>query len=642
MSDVEIKIKFQGDEAIKAAKAVNAQLENIENTTKQVNLNLKNGSSFFANFAASLAAVGVQKAIAGFSTFIDVIGDSVKASQESEDSLNQLNNALATSGQYSVEASQDLQKFASELQRTTRFEDDTIISSAALIQTLGNLSKDGLKEATKAATDMAAALGIDLNTAATLVGKAAQGQIETFGRYGVAIRKGATDAETFSNTLTALNAKFGGRAASDVKTFSGSIAQLANQYDDLKETIGAVITQNPFVISVFKSISGIISAVNSKIGENSAILMNVVASGLTTAINAAQALLYTVDAVVKPIGLLFNGLKVSILSFAIETSRILSLVGLSNDDVTSSLQAEWDAVAKSINNSIEKDSGLVEVAQTLENIKLAALDSFNQMKTGAADAGNEIKNGFVAPIAEIPGILALLNQSRVDSATQSASEIALVKQAESDETYRILNEGLGREQAARVLYDAQKLANEGKTAEASIKISEAERTAKDKINKKREEDQKSTYQTIATLASSNNSTLATIGKAAALAQIAISGPEAVVKALAAFPPPFNFVAGAAVAAAVAAQAAQVAGVKFATGGIVPGNSTSGDKVSAQLNSGEMVLNKRQQSELFNMANSGGGSSKEIIVTSNIYLDSDVVARSVSRHVADGLVLGAVT
>lgn len=44
---------------------------------------------------------------------------------------------------------------------------------------------------------------------------------------------------------------------------------------------------------------------------------------------------------------------------------------------------------------------------------------------------------------------------------------------------------------------------------------------------------------------------------------------------------------------------------FTTGGIVPGNFTSGDKISAQLNSGEMVLNTAQQTQLFDMINSGG-------------------------------------
>ena len=60
-------------------------------------------------------------------------------------------------------------------------------------------------------------------------------------------------------------------------------------------------------------------------------------------------------------------------------------------------------------------------------------------------------------------------------------------------------------------------------------------------------------------------------------------------------------AGAAVAAVVAAMASIP---KFATGGIEPGTSFTGDKVPALLNSGEMILNGSQQSNLFQMLNSG--------------------------------------
>jgi TP901 family phage tail tape measure protein len=56
---------------------------------------------------------------------------------------------------------------------------------------------------------------------------------------------------------------------------------------------------------------------------------------------------------------------------------------------------------------------------------------------------------------------------------------------------------------------------------------------------------------------------------------------------------------------------------FAQGGIVGGNSTSGDKVHAMVNSGEMILNSGQQANLFEIANSGGGKGQGI---TNIYID----------------------
>jgi len=46
--------------------------------------------------------------------------------------------------------------------------------------------------------------------------------------------------------------------------------------------------------------------------------------------------------------------------------------------------------------------------------------------------------------------------------------------------------------------------------------------------------------------------------------------------------------------------------RFESGGIVGGSSTSGDKVLARVNSGEMILNKAQQSSLFRMLQGSGG------------------------------------
>lgn len=47
---------------------------------------------------------------------------------------------------------------------------------------------------------------------------------------------------------------------------------------------------------------------------------------------------------------------------------------------------------------------------------------------------------------------------------------------------------------------------------------------------------------------------------------------------------------------------------YATGGIVGGNSYFGDRLTANVNSGEMILNKRQQSNLFNMIDRGTGAA----------------------------------
>ena len=68
--------------------------------------------------------------------------------------------------------------------------------------------------------------------------------------------------------------------------------------------------------------------------------------------------------------------------------------------------------------------------------------------------------------------------------------------------------------------------------------------------------------------------------------------------------PYNLLA---IAAGVAAVLTALASAKkFASGGIVGGNSYTGDRTTARVNSGEMILNKAQQGTLWNMINGKGG------------------------------------
>ena len=78
---------------------------------------------------------------------------------------------------------------------------------------------------------------------------------------------------------------------------------------------------------------------------------------------------------------------------------------------------------------------------------------------------------------------------------------------------------------------------------------------------------------------------------------------------AAMPFPYNLAAIASVMTTVLSVFANIKSMttgKFAEGGIVGGTSYSGDKLFAMVNSGEMILNKRQQGNLANMIGGGGG------------------------------------
>ena len=102
-----------------------------------------------------------------------------------------------------------------------------------------------------------------------------------------------------------------------------------------------------------------------------------------------------------------------------------------------------------------------------------------------------------------------------------------------------------------------------------------------------------TVNTGVTAANTAASTVNTVAKEGeAIANATASGAK--------MPFPANLIA---IAAGVAAVVAAIAAMSsFATGGVVGGTSTFGDRKFARVNSGEMILNKTQQAHLFQMIN----------------------------------------
>lgn len=162
----------------------------------------------------------------------------------------------------------------------------------------------------------------------------------------------------------------------------------------------------------------------------------------------------------------------------------------------------------------------------------------------------------------------------------------------------------------------------------------------DEEEKKRTEEKQKLYEDLMSTAQSLGSGLQSLGQeeAAAAIQIATTTAQAVqqiipqVMALigvkqgealasgtasaAAMPFPANIAAIAAIVAqlmAVFATIASVAG-KFAGGGVVGGGSSYGDMVMARVNAGEMILNRRQQANLFRAIESGDiGAGQTVLV-----------------------------
>lgn len=177
------------------------------------------------------------------SKFVGFLQDAVAEATAAEDALNELKGAFIGSGIEAESAAESFKVFAAEMQKTTKYGDDQVISLAAQLQAMGNFTEQGLKVATKAALDFAAFYKKDVATAIQLVGKAANGEVGSLSKLGIKVKEGSTNAETFANFLDKI-AKSSGAAEREVLTFSGAMAQLQNNASDVLESIGNVIINN--------------------------------------------------------------------------------------------------------------------------------------------------------------------------------------------------------------------------------------------------------------------------------------------------------------------------------------------------------------------------------------------------------------
>jgi len=366
-------------ETAKASKAMTKSVQDWSQTSSKNASFFQDTMSTMAGFIGGQVILGAFSKLAGAAKelFTTLVTDGVAAAQVQEDSIQKLNTSLALAGEFSSEASKDFQEFASSLQQTTKFGDEVILQNAALIESLGALDTEALKGATTAALDMASALGIDLKAAATLVGKAAVGEISSFTRYGVVIEKGATTAETFSNALDALNSKFGGAAAAQVKTFSGQFQQLNNTFGDATELIGFLFTQNQAILNVFQFLNKEIKDQQGNIVGNTQAWKQLIAEGLIKTIEGLNILVTSFDTVGR-VGTATIAAVRRI--FADLGSTVTQVLGLFSDDFEETFLAfemQSKAAGEAFAKSFSEDTTLSDISVKLFQLQESSLSALS-------------------------------------------------------------------------------------------------------------------------------------------------------------------------------------------------------------------------------------------------------------------------
>lgn len=283
------RLGTQAQEAIakmqaRGITAIPKSLQDIADAAKQASHATEaNGLSFekmVGSYVTGQAIIGLAKE--GFSALTGFLTDSIKAAGEAEKAHTQLVAALRAQGTAIPSVVTAYSGYATQLQRTTIYQDDAIESAEALLVQIGNVMPRDMQRALQATTDLASGLGIDLDSAVRLVGKSAEGNVSSLKKVGVIVDEVKLKHEGFGAVLDAITAKFGGQAAAIAGTYEGRLAQLGNTWNNVEESVGRAITTNATVLALFDNLN---RAIDSNTGElrDNATVTNVVSGAVILA-----------------------------------------------------------------------------------------------------------------------------------------------------------------------------------------------------------------------------------------------------------------------------------------------------------------------------------------------------------------------
>ena len=160
----------------------------------------------------------------------------------------QVEAGLKSTGNQVGFTSEQLQKMAADLQKTTLFGDEEILKGAtAQLLTFTNIAGDQFARTQEVALDLATRLDGDLKSASIMLGKALNdpvANLSALSRAGIQFseeQKATVKAMVKTNNLAGaqtlilneLEKQYGGSAAAAAEAGMGPIQQLMNQFSDM-------------------------------------------------------------------------------------------------------------------------------------------------------------------------------------------------------------------------------------------------------------------------------------------------------------------------------------------------------------------------------------------------------------------------
>jgi len=238
--ELKIVVKAEVGKAIANLKGVQTQAGKTSTSAKGLGKSiLKMGLAFGA---AMISVQALKKVITG----------SFQAYAMQESAVAKLGAVIKATGGAAGFTIDQMKDMADEMQRTTIFGDELVLSAQAVLSTFRNISGETFPDTIKVASDMASVMGTDLQSAVVQLGKALNDPATgltflnrsgvTFSQTQKDLIKGLVESNDLLGAqgiiLREVEAQFGGAAAAMADTATGALKQLGNEIGDLREISG--------------------------------------------------------------------------------------------------------------------------------------------------------------------------------------------------------------------------------------------------------------------------------------------------------------------------------------------------------------------------------------------------------------------
>jgi hypothetical protein len=239
----ELLVKINGDNS-----GLNNALIKTGQDLKAIEQNAKATAAAFTDFGKKMT-MAVSLPLAALGTYM------VIAATDSEKAMALLANSIKAVGNEGKVSVKVLADYADELQHTTKWDDEVTMGAMRMLESLTGLNEKGIKAIIPSIQDFASAWGMDLEQAASLVGKTIASNTNALGRYGIQVDSAASQSEKFAQVLKGL-ARYQGTAATEGMTFAGQLAILKNEAEELASEFGKEMM--PMLTDLVKSLRGLV------------------------------------------------------------------------------------------------------------------------------------------------------------------------------------------------------------------------------------------------------------------------------------------------------------------------------------------------------------------------------------------------